>query len=476
MAVAPHHVPRVRRGKVPLVCRRAARTHRWCGGARRGVSACASGDDASGDDASGDASNNASGAPSAFDVSVVATSAALRLACCTLEALTEAPEEEETHNQQHADSSRSSSGASVLTQWPTLLFPAVKRGATFAGVDTDFDGAVAAWTIPQTEEWEEAAHAVCEAAAARRRGLDALLAGEMNAWLAHDEELARAASRLLQLVEVRIFDAPMLAQENFAEEWDKCVASLVGSDDQTTSAPTQVVDGARRKTSLRVRRGSTQARHIDAAAIRELFQHLCPIDAVAVELPPPNPVLSRVTTSRMAYNAGLYVGACTGSATRVHTVAPQRWKAAAGLPRRASKDDSRALASALFPAAAPFLSDKTHHGRADALLLSAFACGAMFGVCPPWNTLADARDAVSSCTRLAHEQDGCHCTLTVARAVTLALGDASTAHLPSVTTVREVRTARAFRACAPPLGVPRKPEQTYASSWDGWRSFLQEAA
>ena len=40
MAVAPHHVPRVRRGKVPLVCRRAARTHRWCGGARRGVSAC----------------------------------------------------------------------------------------------------------------------------------------------------------------------------------------------------------------------------------------------------------------------------------------------------------------------------------------------------------------------------------------------------------------------------------------------------
>ena len=30
----------LRRGGVPLVCRRAARTHRWCGGARRGVSAC----------------------------------------------------------------------------------------------------------------------------------------------------------------------------------------------------------------------------------------------------------------------------------------------------------------------------------------------------------------------------------------------------------------------------------------------------
>ena len=135
--------------------------------------------------------------------------------------------------------------------------------------------------------------------------------------------------------------------------------------------------------------------------------------------------------------------------------------------------------AALFPQAADLVSHTTHHGRADALLLAAFSSGAVFGVGPHWATLGEARDAVLTAaafgTSRSDGQDDA-----IARAAWLALAVGATGmveNAPVCGADEPLTTARVFRTCAPPLGVPRHPERTYdGAGWKAWRSFLAPAS
>jgi crossover junction endodeoxyribonuclease RuvC len=71
------------------------------------------------------------------------------------------------------------------------------------------------------------------------------------------------------------------------------------------------------------------------------------------------------------FATGSVHGVLAAFAIPVKTITPQVWKAALGLD--ASKEKSLAKAIRIFPDAAPYLSRKKDHGRAEALLLAYFA-------------------------------------------------------------------------------------------------------
>lgn len=69
-------------------------------------------------------------------------------------------------------------------------------------------------------------------------------------------------------------------------------------------------------------------------------------------------------------NYGAWQALCLARDVPLHLVRPQVWKRAIGLPRQATKDDSRAIAMRLFPQCRDRLTRKKDDGRAEALLLA----------------------------------------------------------------------------------------------------------
>ena len=82
---------------------------------------------------------------------------------------------------------------------------------------------------------------------------------------------------------------------------------------------------------------------------------------------------SAQTAFVQGYNFGLWKGVLAAAGLRVEVVKPQAWKHALGLARSgSSKDDSRDMASAMFPEVGVNLGRKKDHGRAEALLIAAY--------------------------------------------------------------------------------------------------------
>ena len=70
---------------------------------------------------------------------------------------------------------------------------------------------------------------------------------------------------------------------------------------------------------------------------------------------------------------GLWWGVLSSAGFTVRLALPQAWKREYGLcGEELDKDDSRAMACAMFPEAAPLLGRKKDHGRAEAVLIAAY--------------------------------------------------------------------------------------------------------
>lgn len=93
-----------------------------------------------------------------------------------------------------------------------------------------------------------------------------------------------------------------------------------------------------------------------------------------LEQPVPSPVNGLYSVFNTAYAYGLWTGVVASLGIELETVSARRWKLDLGLNKK-GKDGSRTLALALFPLAEPLLRRKKDHGRAEALLLVAWALG-----------------------------------------------------------------------------------------------------
>ena len=88
--------------------------------------------------------------------------------------------------------------------------------------------------------------------------------------------------------------------------------------------------------------------------------------SVAIELvhSMPRQGVSSTFTFGAAFGAALALAQATGA--RVHTLRPDQWRAAVGLPKTASKDDAISLALRLWPG----VSVGRNHNAAESLLLA----------------------------------------------------------------------------------------------------------
>ncbi|KAG1674865.1 hypothetical protein FOA52_015255, partial [Chlamydomonas sp. UWO 241] len=93
-----------------------------------------------------------------------------------------------------------------------------------------------------------------------------------------------------------------------------------------------------------------------------------------IEAPPIIPSDGVLSSSTISYTNGVWHGMVAMAGFEAGSVPARVWKKELGL-FRLSKDASRLLASRLFPAMAPLLLLKKHHGRAEALLIAAWALG-----------------------------------------------------------------------------------------------------
>eukprot|EP00195_Chlamydomonas_chlamydogama_P009598 CAMPEP_0202897452 /NCGR_PEP_ID=MMETSP1392-20130828/6205_1 /ASSEMBLY_ACC=CAM_ASM_000868 /TAXON_ID=225041 /ORGANISM="Chlamydomonas chlamydogama, Strain SAG 11-48b" /LENGTH=463 /DNA_ID=CAMNT_0049583079 /DNA_START=111 /DNA_END=1502 /DNA_ORIENTATION=- len=93
-----------------------------------------------------------------------------------------------------------------------------------------------------------------------------------------------------------------------------------------------------------------------------------------IEAPPIIPADSMVSRSPVMYSTGMWHGLLTMAGFRACTVPVRQWKKALGLIG-GDKEDSRELARRIFPQHAHLLTLKKHHGRAEALLIAAWALG-----------------------------------------------------------------------------------------------------
>ena len=82
---------------------------------------------------------------------------------------------------------------------------------------------------------------------------------------------------------------------------------------------------------------------------------------------------SAQTAFVQGYNFGLWKGVLASAGLDVRVVKPQAWKYALGLAhKKSTKDESRAMAGAVFPSTTEQLRRKKDHGRAEALLIAAY--------------------------------------------------------------------------------------------------------
>ncbi|GAB2246165.1 hypothetical protein Droror1_Dr00001658 [Drosera rotundifolia] len=130
---------------------------------------------------------------------------------------------------------------------------------------------------------------------------------------------------------------------------------------------------------LKVVVGKRIRRRLDAKSIVHLVRSFqAPIGTIAyIEQSMPFPKDGKQGWWCGGFNYGIWIGVLVASGFSVVPVPSALWKNSFELTGSGkSKDESRKLASALFPSLSPMLKRKKDHGRAEALLIAAYGKGA----------------------------------------------------------------------------------------------------
>lgn len=122
-----------------------------------------------------------------------------------------------------------------------------------------------------------------------------------------------------------------------------------------------------------VKRGKTYKDRLDSLAVLRIARLLSQLkpDCVAIEDVGGMPRQSASGAFTFGFATGEIAMAFKSCGLAVHPVAPVTWKAQFKL--KGSKDDSRALASRLFPNSADQWPRAGHDGRAEAALIALYA-------------------------------------------------------------------------------------------------------
>ncbi|GMH07620.1 hypothetical protein Nepgr_009460 [Nepenthes gracilis] len=142
---------------------------------------------------------------------------------------------------------------------------------------------------------------------------------------------------------------------------------------------------------LKVLVGKRVRRRLDTKSIVQLVQSFgAPVGTTAyIEQSTPCPQDGKQGWWSGGFGYGLWIGILVASGFSVVPVPSLLWKTGFELAgNHANKDDSRKLASELFPSLSPMLKRKKDHGRAEALLIAAYGKGLKMkanGSCIPQN-------------------------------------------------------------------------------------------
>ncbi|KAL2540948.1 hypothetical protein Adt_01926 [Abeliophyllum distichum] len=129
---------------------------------------------------------------------------------------------------------------------------------------------------------------------------------------------------------------------------------------------------------LKVLIGKRVRKRLDAKSIVQLIQSFdAPIGTTAyIEQSIPYPQDGKQGWWSGGFGYGIWIGILVASGFSVVPVPSLLWKNEFKLAgNRSSKDDSRELASTLFPSLSSLLKRKKDHGRAEALLIAAYGKG-----------------------------------------------------------------------------------------------------
>ncbi|KAJ6895981.1 Holliday junction resolvase MOC1 [Populus alba x Populus x berolinensis] len=129
---------------------------------------------------------------------------------------------------------------------------------------------------------------------------------------------------------------------------------------------------------LKVMVGKGIRKRLDVKSIVQLIRSFdAPIGTTAyVEQSTPFPQDGKQGWWSGGFGYGLWIGVLVASGFSVVPVPSMTWKSDLELAGgRCSKDDSRRIASTLFPSLSPLLERKKDHGRAEALLIAAYGKG-----------------------------------------------------------------------------------------------------
>ncbi|KAL4611454.1 hypothetical protein ACB092_08G124500 [Castanea dentata] len=124
--------------------------------------------------------------------------------------------------------------------------------------------------------------------------------------------------------------------------------------------------------------GKRVRRRLDAKSIVQLLRGLnAPLGTTAfIEQSIPYPQDGKQGWWSGGFGYGLWIGVLVASGFSVVPVPSVSWKKEFELTGKSStKDDSRRVASELFPSLSPLLKRKKDHGRAEALLIAAYGKG-----------------------------------------------------------------------------------------------------
>ncbi|XVF19369.1 hypothetical protein REPUB_Repub11eG0104900 [Reevesia pubescens] len=136
---------------------------------------------------------------------------------------------------------------------------------------------------------------------------------------------------------------------------------------------------------LPIQIGNRVRKRLDARSIVQLVRSLeAPIGTAAyIEQSMPFPKDGKQGWWSGGFGYGLWIGILVASGFSVVPVSSLLWKKEFELARAGStKDDSRKIASTLFPSLSDLLKRKKDHGRAEALLIAAYGNGLRMKVDP----------------------------------------------------------------------------------------------
>ncbi|MCO5574208.1 hypothetical protein L7F22_027990 [Adiantum nelumboides] len=207
-------------------------------------------------------------------------------------------------------------------------------------------------------------------------GIDPDASGAMAVLRGDDATLAEVVKQQGDLLELEYVDDTMLfchyALDNFGLPTGGSLFSVVPVDLLSTGTSHQVFDVP----TVRVMVGSGYRRRHDPGSLASMIKELsAPIGSVAyIEQNSPMPKDGKQGWWGSGFGYGMWIGTLVASGISVVPVSSVAWKRAMGLlGKDVTKDDCRACASLIFPSLAPQLKRKKDHGRAEALLIAAYA-------------------------------------------------------------------------------------------------------